>query len=243
MTNEAIFKRLGYPKHSAVIYQVLLDMSTPLLITAIATKAHVPRMTVYRVLTELGKDKVVEATRLGGRTGYTAMHPSVLTKLLERDVVKTDKTIAILTKKREKDVPSHVRFLYGKEGIQAAFDDVITHTPRGGIVYRYTSEKDLAEVNSYLAPDYRARRDAKKLERLVISNPLSSSQKRKRLERFIRCIPADADTFDQNVIQFVYGDRVSFIDITHEQVIIIEQAELAAFQKVIFKQLYKKLDR
>lgn len=242
MTYKAIFTRLGYPKHSAEIYQVL-SSAAPLLVTAIAEGANVPRMTVYRVLTELCADKIVITVPLGRRTGYVAAHPSVLEKLLSRDAAETGKVMAKLTTAHEKDVPSHVRFLAGKEGISAAFDDVISHTPRSGLVYRYTSEKDLSEVNAYLAPDYRARRDAKKLERLVISNPLSNAQKRKRLERFIRCIPADADTFDQNIIQFVYGDRVSFIDITTEQVIIIVNPALATFQKVIFNQLYKKLDR
>lgn len=242
MTYETIFTRLGYPKHAAEIYRVLAGSSKPLLVTDIATGAKVPRMTVYRVLSELHRDKVVTSTPLGRRTGYAAAHPSVLEKLLARDAKETGKVIAKLETKHEKEVPSYIRFLSGPEGIRAAFDDVITHTPRGGMVYRYTSEKNLSEVNAYLAPDYRTRRDAKKLERLVISNPLSSAQKRKRLERFIRCIPADTDTFDQNIIQFVYGNRVSFIDITGEQVMIIEQAAMAEFQKVIFKQLYKKLD-
>ena len=243
MTYETIFDRLGYPKHSAEIYQVLSGAAAPLLVTAIGDGAKVPRMTVYRVLTELCADKIVTTVPLGRRTGYVAAHPSVLERLLARDVVETEKVIAKLVTTHEKDVPAHVRFLAGKDGIRAAFDDVIVHTPRGGLVYRYTSEKDLSEVNAYLASDYRVRRDAKKLERLVISNPLSSAQKRKRLERFIRCIPADADTFDQNIIQFVYGNRVSLIDITTEQVIIIENPALATFQKVIFNQLYKKLDR
>ncbi len=243
MTHGTIFARLGYPKHSAEIYQVLSDATEALLVTAIANLAKVSRMTVYRVLDELCKDKVVIASPIGLRTGYSAAHPSVLEKLLARDVAQTEKVIAKFATKHEKDVPSYVRFLSGKEGVREAFDDVIAHTPRGGLVYRYTSEKDLSEVNAYLASDYRERRDAKKLERLVISNPVSSAQKRKRLERFIRHIPADADTFDQNIIQFVYGDRVSFIDITTEQVTIIENPALAAFQKVIFNQLYKKLDR
>ena len=243
MTFETIFTRLGYPKHSAEIYRVLSDAPEPLLVTEIATSAKVSRMTVYRVLAELCKDKIVVAMPRGLRIGYRATHPRVLKKLLAQDKGETEQIITKLVAKREKDVPAHIYFLSGKEGIRGAFDDVVTHTPRGGLVYRYTSEKDLSEVNAYLAPDYRERRDAKKLERLVISNPLSSAQKRKRLERFIRHIPADIDTFDQNIIQFVYGDRISFIDITTEQVTIIENPALAAFQKVIFNQLYKKLDR
>jgi sugar-specific transcriptional regulator TrmB len=243
MTYETIFTRLRYPKHAATVYRILSESAEPLLVAGIADKTGLPRMTVYRVITPLQKDKIIVPATVGKRVMYTVAHPQVLEKLLNKDDAETTRVVAKLVAKHEKDVPSYIRFLSGKQGITEAFDDVIAHTPRGGLVYRYTSEKDLSEVNAYLAPDYRDRRDAKKLERLVISNPVASAQKRKRLERFIRCIPKDADTFNQNIIQFVYGNRVSFIDVSKEQVMIIENPELASFQKVIFKQLYKKLDR
>jgi sugar-specific transcriptional regulator TrmB len=243
MNYQTIFTRLGYPKHSAEIYQVLSESVEPLLVTDLAKKGQVPRMTVYRVLASLCADKIVIPVASGRRTTYQAAHPSVLEKIISKDSHETNKVLTKLASNFEKDISSPVRFLSGADGITEAFDDVITRTKRGGLVYRYTSEKDLSEVNAYLAPDYRERRDAKKLERLVISNPVSGSQKRKRLERFIRCIPSDADRFDQNIIQFVYGNRVSFIDVTKQEVMIIENPALAAFQRVIFKQLYKKLDK
>ena len=243
MTHETIFTRLGYPKHAGAVYRILSESPEPMLVARIAQRTGLPRMTVYRIITPLHKDKIVIPVNVGKRTLYQAAHPSVLERLLKKDTSETNKVITKFVSHHEKDVPANIRFLTGGDGITTAFDDVIAHTPRGGMVYRYTSEKDLSEVNAYLAPDYRVRRDAKKLERMVISNPISSAQKRKRLERFIRCIPTDADTFNQNIIQFVYGDRVSFIDISKEQVMIIENPELAAFQKVIFSQLYKKLDR
>ena len=243
MTFETIFTRLGYPKHSARIYEALTKESGAYLVTQIAKKTNLPRMTVYRVLTPICADNIVVRGISGKRITYQVAHPSVLEKLLSHETSETNRTLAKLKKSHKNVAPANIRFLFGREGITEAFDDVITHTHREGIVYRYTSEKNLSEVNAYLAPDYRKRRDAKKLERLVISNPVSGSQKQKRLERFIRYIPADVDRFDQNIIQFVYGSRVSFIDITKQEVMIIENAALATFQKVIFKQLYKKLDR
>lgn len=243
MKTVSIFERLGYPKHTDALYEVLTNAKAALSVGMLATSVGVPRMTIYRVLAALQADQLVVPEACGKRTCYRAAHPSVLAQLLKTDHDATHASIDSLVRVREKDVPSHIRFLYGSAGIRAAFDDVVAHTPRGGTVYRYTSEKDVHQVNAYLADDYRARRDAKKLERMVISNPLSKAQKRSRLERFIRCIPEDADQFDQNIIELVYGDRVALIDITHEQVTIIEHKALADFQKVIFKQLYKKLTR
>jgi hypothetical protein len=143
--------------------------------------------------------------------------------------------------KKDRLLPEHVRYFKGFAGVRAVFDDVIHHTPRRGTFYRYTSERDLDAVNRYLAPSYRKERDEKKLERLVISNPVSGSQKRPRLERFVRYIPPEADLFNQDVIQLVYGSRLAFINLLKEEAFIIEDKALADFQKVIFNQLFKKL--
>ena len=156
---------------------------------------------------------------------------------------QTEDTVVKYMKIRQKDVPQNIRFLYGPSGIRTAFDDVITHCTKGETFFRYTSEQDLAKVNSYLARDYRIRRDKKKLERMVISNNASGSQKKSRLERFIRYIPAETDQFEQNIIQLVYGKRIAIIDLNKEEVVIIENQQLADFQKTIFKVLYGQLSR
>ncbi len=243
MNLSTIMERLGYPKHAEKVYRVLTESQAPCSVSEIALRAKLSRVVVYRCLKPFLKDGLAITKRVGKRTCYEVGQPEAL----ERKMQLTEAAVTALLEKeqarRAKEVPGDVRFLSGAAGIRAAFDDVVAHTPKGGTVYRYTSEQSVDEVNAYLAPDYRARRDAKKLERLVISNPLSKAQKRSRLERFIRTIPTDAAVFDQNIIQLVYGDRVSLIDITKEQVMIIENKALADFQKVIFQQLYKKLDR
>jgi hypothetical protein len=103
----------------------------------------------------------------------------------------------------------------------------------------------LAVVNfslkSQLPPSYRSERDKKKLERLVISNALSAKQKKPRLERFIKFLDGDREAFDHNIIQLVYANRVSILDLSTKKGIIIENDTFAAFQKTIFKALYKRL--
>jgi DNA-binding transcriptional regulator GbsR (MarR family) len=236
-----IFKRLGFPKHTDEIYKVLSESKDPLLVAGIASRAQMPRTVVYRCLEKLEGEQLIKRTALGRRTSYYIDNPRRLKQAVRVFETDSAKVIEDNAKEREKEVPRSIRFLYGPEGIRAAFNDVIAHTPKGDTFYRYTSERDLGQVNSYLASDYRSRRDAKKLERLVISNPVSGGQKKPRLERFIKFIPADKDGFEQNIIQLVYGKRISIIDLTAEQVTIIENEQLANFQKVIFKLLYKRL--
>lgn len=241
MQLQDIFQRLGYPKHSEVIYEMLRKQKEAYLVTDISKTTKLPRMTVYRCLKALLPGNLVEESKIGKRSYYIAGSPHALAQAMKLTESENEETLKKFMREREKDVPQSVRFLRGPAGIRAAFDDVITHCKKDETFFRYTSEKDLVKVNSYLARDYRKRRDKKRLERKVISNQDSGSQKRSRLERFIKFVPAEADQFEQNIIQLIYGSRVSIIDLNTEEVMIIENKQLADFQRVIFNLLYKRL--
>lgn len=235
-----IFKRLGMSKHAWTIYEYILKNSS-LSASDLIAQSGIHRPAAYKALFELLDAKLVRKTPKGKRFLWeTTNSERVLelfqteTKLIEDVLPKTRPDIATFA-----DNP--VRVLHGEAGVRAIFDDVIDHTPKGETFYRYTSEQDLHKVNSYLSTDYRQKRDKKHLERLVISNPQSGKQKRPRLERFIKTISEDMDVFNQNIIQLIYGNRLAFIDLNTLEGMIIENAALAEFQKVIFKQLYKKL--
>jgi len=241
MKQSELFKRLGYPKHTDVVYDILVTNKELCSVTQISRETQLPRMTAYRCLEALQRDDLISEIQVGKRTNYTAASPQALAKKVRLVEKQSLSVVAQKKSAYEKDIPGSMRFLYGPAGIKAAFDDVVTHCSREEIFFRYTSEQDLAKVNKYLAHDYRQRRDKKKLERQVISNPGSGEQKQSRLERFIKFIPAEADQFEQNIIQLVYGKRMSIIDLNTEEVTIIENQQLADFQKVIFQLLYKRL--
>lgn len=241
MELESVFRRLDLGRPAYKVYRTLLNSSQPLLAAHLATASKITRPQVYRGLEQLLPKGFVTKVVTGKRTRYRAGSPH----LIEREFAKVMAAVSDMTgkqaAKREKDVPEYVRFFGGFNGIRAIFDDVITHTPKGQTFYRYTSERDLEAVNRYLSPVYRKLRDRKKLERLVISNPASAHQKKPRLERFIKYIEPKNELFDQDIIQLIYGNRLALINLNTEEGIIIENRLLADFQKVIFKQLYKKL--
>jgi sugar-specific transcriptional regulator TrmB len=240
METKEIFKRLGLPKHSNVIYE-LLRRGGPMIATRLCESENLHRPAAYRALASLLARHFVFTTQMGRRKLYHAAKPSLIANAFTQTSANISDRMAKLAVADDQYKQKEIRFLSGFKGIQAAFDDVITHMNRGGTFYRYTSEKDLDAVNKYLSKNYRAMRDQKKLERMVISNPISGMRKKPRLERFVKYIPPEIDLFDQNIIQLVYGDRLSFIDLNTERVLIIENKPLADFQKVIFKQLYGKL--
>jgi sugar-specific transcriptional regulator TrmB len=235
-----IFKRLGLPKHASSLYEVLWN-DGPMLAAHVARSARCHRPSAYLALRELIRIGFVTVSQKKGRKLYHAENPDRIPAAFADASARLSADSENLVPRNPWDAKSGIRTLEGFEGIREAFDDVIRHTPRGETFYRYTSERDLDKVNRYLSDDYRIRRDTKKLERLVISNPQSGLRKRPRLERFVKFIPADRSLFDHDIIQLIYGKRVSFIDLNCEKVLTIENQALADFQKVIFEQLYRKL--
>jgi len=232
MTLETTFDRLGLPKHSARVYETL-ESRGELSASSLGRATKIHRPALYKALQALEKAGFVAKKGTTVRPLYRAAARSHISTAFAKTAVE----VVHLAPATE----ASVQFYEGKEGITSIFNDVVTHTKKGETFYRYTSEKDLDEVNQYLSPHYRALRDAKKLERLVISNKESGSRKRPRLERFIKYLGSDSEPFSHNAIQLIYDDRLAFIDLNTKRGLIIENATLAEFQKSIFRAFYKKL--
>lgn len=240
MNTQEIFRRLGLPKHADTVY-TLLQKNDAILVARICARTNLHRPAVYRALSALLKKDFVFTTHEGKRKFYHATDFSFVAQSFSET---SQKILQESAKQKIADAQylhKEIRLLKGFEGIRNAFDDVVHHLKHGETFYRYTSERDLDAVNACLSREYRILRDKKKLERLVISNPVSGKRKKPRLERFVKFIPPEKSLFDQNIIQLIYGDCVSLIDLDAERVLIIENKTLAEFQKVIFKQLYDKL--
>lgn len=236
-----IFRRLGMSKYAHEVYEILQKESSIKATDIVARIGESHRPAVYKALKELKDKQLIERVPKGKRFLWKVGRSSRIRELFSEAIQEVHKVVPKDKSKKKSFISSKLQMFKGAEGIRAVFDDVISHTERGHTFYRYTSERDLDAVNAYLSKDYRARRDAKKLERMVISNPLSGKRKKPRLERFIKFIPHESGLFDQNIIELVYGSRVAFIDLNSEESFIFENAPLADFQKTIFRQLYKKL--
>jgi sugar-specific transcriptional regulator TrmB len=198
----------------------------------------VHRPSLYRALEQLLKLGLIERVPHGKRVRYRTVSEQVVHakwKQVEETFVPQ--------KERTRGAHSHIQCSVGREAITEAFDHVITTLKRGDTFYRITSERNLEEVNSYLSPNYRAQRDAKRLERLVISNRESGIKKRSRLERFIRYIEDGTTPFTHNTIKLIYGPYVTYIDLHTKQVTRIQNAHIADFERAQFKTLYDALPR
>jgi sugar-specific transcriptional regulator TrmB len=242
MNTNLILEKIGLTKHESAIYLALLELG-PSIITKISEKTSIHRPIVYKTLPTLLEKKLITQNPVKKHIVYTAEPPNRLEAIFEDlkhelfNLLPTLEDSYVMNTKKLK-----VRFLEGKDGTKRVFDDVVRSLPKGSTFYRYSSNTDGVEKkDKYLPRAYRNIRDAKKLERQVITNEETSKQKEQKLDRFIKVMPNDFGLFNHNVTHLIYGDKVAFIDYNSETAVVIENKKIADFQRNIFQVLYKKL--
>jgi hypothetical protein len=67
--------------------------------------------------------------------------------------------------------------------------------------------------------------------------------KKSRLDRDLVVMPASMDSFQDDILMTIYGDKVAYIDFNTETSITIDNALIADFQKKIFKIAYNALKK
>lgn len=236
-----LLTQIGVSKVARASYLALFS-SGALSITDLAKRAKLYRPQTYEALEELKGRGLVSALPKGKRVLYLAAPPSKIRDLLAELLAKVEVALPELETayRRDKNMPAIIAY-EGRSGVTSVFADLIDSQKRGETFYRYSSEKDLDRTNTYLPRDYRKKRDAKGLERFVITAPRIGKGKKMRMERAMKYIPEGFDLFDQDVIELVYANKIAFIDLNTETSFIIENAKLADFHKKLFRLLYQKL--
>ena len=241
MNTSVLLRQLGLSKNAALAYLALVDLGTAS-IARIALESGVQRPLVYKVLPELLGMGLVAKAPHGKRTHYSALSPTKLRNLHRTLDAALDSALPAL---EERYLASgerpRITYLEGRAGIVSVYADIIETLPKGGVFYRYSSGNKVKKNEYYVPKDYRAKRDAKKLERYVITNKQTASKKTSRLERAVKVIPEGSDLFAYNITQLIYGSKVAFVDYNTESAIVIENPVIAAFQERLFKLLYQRL--
>lgn len=232
---------LGFSEKEGDVYFLLVSRG-PLTIAEITSHTSLHRPYAYKTVTSLIEKQAVYKSIEKGRKVYIATSPRKVKDLLE---IKKQKAEALLDELEDQYVAPHletkVTTFHGRKGITSMFADLVESQKKGDIFYRYTSEENTQEADTFLPKDYRTIRDKKELERFVIANSQAALSKKKRLERAMKVIPKGEASFSQNCIQLIYGNKVSFMNLTKLQGVIIEDGDLASFQREIFKMLYKRI--
>jgi len=239
--NNNFLADFGFNNKEFVIYYTLVTRG-PLTISEILENSSLHRPYAYKTVESLIRKKIVTVKQVKVKKVYIAEPPSKIKEMLED---RKEKASVALQQLEELYTSPHlettVTHHQGRLGVTAMFRDLVVSQKKGDIFYRYTSEKNTNEANKLLPKDYRAIRDKKALERFVIAHSDVVAGKQKRLERAMKIVPKGEANFKHDCIQLIYGNKVSFINLGKLQGVIIEDENIASFQREIFKLLYKRL--
>lgn len=213
-------------------------MSIAQLVTT--TSYHRPR--VMQLLGQLTEKNLIQEVTSGKRTLYKAASPHVLIERAKQILQDTRHSLPELLAHQQKNKQKDgLRVVRGEEGLALCFLDVVTSLHKGDVFYQISSAKDQPFVDSLVPAEYRPIRDSKELERRAITTRYVAEHKQPRLERSMRYIEESDAVFEHNVIQFIYGSKISLLDFNTLTGTIIDNQAIADFQKSIFLTLYKRL--
>lgn len=241
MELKAILTTFGLSKTEAGVYMDLVQYGTQT-ISEISRTSKLHRPAIYRSLPHLKEKGLISERRIGKLIHYAAEPPERLRNVIDNLHKDLDTVIPTLKQMNTRKTPV-VRRLDGKAGVHAVYEDILSTLKKGAEFYRYSSESSEHILTVGLPKDYEKRRDAMKLERLVITNPDYVASREPTLEESLRVVPKEFLPFDYGVSQIIYGNKIAFIDYTQPIATIIENEVLAQFQKDIFKMLFRKLER
>ena len=242
MDKSEILQKIGLTKHESAIYLGLLELG-PSNISAISEKTAIHRPLIYKALPSLIEKRLVTENKRSKGSVFMAEPPNRLEALFDDLRMEFSNILPDLEDSYSLDEQKpKVRFLEGRDGTKRVFEDVVRSLKKGEMFYRYSSNIDGQEKkDKYLPRSYRSIRDAKQLQREVITNKQTVKLKIPRLERDIKVMPDDLGPFEHNVTELIYGNKVAFIDYNSETAMILDSKKIAEFQKHIFKMLFKRL--
>lgn len=235
-------KKFGLEPEESRVYLALLGAGA-LSVLAIAQRAALHRPTVYRVLPALLEKGLVTKQPRGKRIFYQAEPPTKLKSLLESLHAELDTLLPELEQEHQQaGARPVVKYLEGPTAISFVLSDIVQTLKRGETFYRYSSSQTWTRTRAKFLPrEYLKTRDAKALQRFVITNAAMAKTRKKDLNRAEKVIPEKYGLFEDNVTQIIYGNKVAFLDYNTATAILIESPIIAGFQTKIFKIIYDLL--
>lgn len=238
--NKQVLNRLGLSDQESSVYLALL--SGPSNLSKLSGNTGIRRASLYTILPELKELGLIRSMHKGKRELWVAEPPAKLMTLLDKNKTDLENLIPELEEAYQaSDFKPIVQYLQGREGVTYALNDIVDTLKKGGIYYRFRPASCAKMQDSYITPRYRNIRKEKELQRFWITNEQTAKQASKQIDRHSRIIPESSGLFDYDLNLTIYADKVAYIDFANEAAVIIENKQIAEFQKHIFKMLYKSL--
>ncbi|HEY4515594.1 MAG TPA: helix-turn-helix domain-containing protein [Candidatus Paceibacterota bacterium] len=236
---KGVLRQLGFSGIAEKIYLTLLKKGS-CSIAELAQLTGKHRPAIYKSLPELTSSNLVSKFVKGKRIVYKAESPATISALSKKQIENVNLALpTLLDVFHNKDRKPKISFFEDKEGIATVYEQLISGTKKGEVVYRYESPKDYKKNKRYYPSLYWKRAGATgDIDKYVITNLKTHEKRHKNLNRFSKAVSIP---FEDNITQIIGNGKVIFIDYDTETAVVIENDRFVDFQKSIFKMLFEKL--
>ena len=238
---------LGLSTKETQVYLATLELGTAL-VSSIAKKAKVNRLTTYSILESLYRKGYVSHHKKKDVLYYSAVHPQVLVNQAEKTFQGMQQALPeLLAMYGLSENRPHVSFYEGREGIQTLWN--LTLDCQDKKIYQLANVENLVEMAGRdFVYGYIERRIEKGIWNYLIHE--TSGRSVERLDYDPSTIGKDAELlreirtappmFALTGTAFIYDNKVSFLSSREESFgFLIESAEFSSTMKAVFDALWQ----
>lgn len=242
MKKESPLLALGLHEEEINIYEALM-LQGPMSPTELCAHTKLHRPSLYAHLRGLETKDLISVAPFGKRKKYIANSPKKLKELslhqeknIQEEIIRLEELVTI-----PKGIP-RVTVHQGAQALRIIDEEMTQELKKNDTYYRYSSiDNETWVPGRYMTARAKSLRNAKELQRLVITNEETKVRQSSNRNRAIKVVPKKYDLFKHNVAQCIYGDKVIIIDYNNEIAVVIDNAPIAAFHKALFKSFFHSL--
>lgn len=241
-----VFKKINISEKGAQVYLASLELG-PSTVQKIAKKAGLPRSSTYLLIDELKEKGLISQTKIGKKTVLTASPPIKLAQLAEEQKEKGKKALSELRgflpqlKALYQKTPTRpsVRFYEGFEGIKTICEESLGATEILVLCsgYKKPMDKKLFDYTTR----YFHKIMAKKIPTFeIIGGSPDAKDYQKECSSAINKIKiATHAPGCKHTDKMIFGNKVAILSFRYLNGVIIENKQIADYEKALFWQLWK----
>ena len=229
-----ILTAIGLTDKEARVYLSLIELGTSL-VSQIATKSSINRVTTYDILKRLKIKGLISSTTKNRLKYFTATDPEIIAAKFEQRAKNLTDAVPNLQRLRGETAHPRIQYFEGLEGIKTIYADTLTSKTE---ILNFSNSEEIRKHWPTYNKDYVEKREKKNIHlKGIIPNDEEGKKVKaedKLYHREMRLIPKEKYPFTNEIN--IYNDKVAIISFTDELIgMIIQSKEIANTQRAIFQ--------
>lgn len=225
---------LGLTLKDAKIYLAALELG-PCTILQLSKQSGIKRSTIYEVIEDLKRQKLIYPTIRGTKKLFTAAEPEKIVELLgQRQMIAKMMLPQLQAINAEVKVKPKIRYFEGIDGMKEVYETLLTSSTE---LRAFVSIKALDELEDYLLNSFTKRRVEKNIRAKSIAPDLpwfkkTYSANQEKLLREVRLVPAEKYPFEIETV--IFDNKVAIFSFDHKTAMLIESIDIYNTWRMIF---------